>query len=305
MEFGKIKGPLPKQLLLPSDPISNEVRLSHLRGSNNQMEVLIGMTAWTLPEWKGNFYPPKIKPNEYLKYYSRPFKTIEFNTTHYRIPSIEQTTKWYEQAAEGFKFSPKIPKVISHRKLGPNSLEYMQYFNEAISPFQEKMGCCFYQLPPTFGPSQKEALKAFLLNMSFNHPLSMEFRHEAWFNQIDELEEMMGWLADHGLYTCITDVAGRRDVLHMHLTGKMCCIRFVSTGDSTLDEQRIRDWATRICSWAQLGVQSIYFFLHHPDNIKAAELSVYLHDELKKKDSKIKCLRPSQYEEGESQMKLF
>jgi uncharacterized protein YecE (DUF72 family) len=167
------------------------------------------------------------------------------------------------------------------------------------------MGCCFYQLPPTFGPSQMEELKAFLKNMSFDHPLSIEFRNEAWFNQADELEDMMRWMADQGFYTCITDVAGRRDVLHMQLTGKMCCIRFVSTGDSALDEERIRDWTTRICSWDQLGVQSIYFFLHHPDNNKAAELSVYLHDQLKEKDSKIKCMRPSHYQEGESQMKLF
>ena len=68
--------------------------------------------------------------------------------------------------------------------------------------------------------------------------------------------------AGHG--TVITDVAGRRDVLHMQLTTPVLMLRFVGNGLHPTDYQRSDDWIARIADWWQRGLQAAYIFIHQP-----------------------------------------
>jgi hypothetical protein len=122
MDFGKLEQTDHVDFSFKNEPSINRIRLGQLDAGSKPPKIHLGGTAWTVKEWKGNVYPEKIKPNEFLEHYSKQFGTIEFNTTHYRIPSIEQVQKWHDQSNDAFKFCPKIPQSISHRNISERSI---------------------------------------------------------------------------------------------------------------------------------------------------------------------------------------
>ena len=107
-------------------------------------------------------YPQGAKPNEYLNYYSYSFNTIELNSTHYGMPKAETIIGWKEKAEDGFVFCPKFPQEISHYQKLTGKPERTQLFCERIMLFEEKLGCAFIQLAPTFGPSYFQNLENFV-----------------------------------------------------------------------------------------------------------------------------------------------
>jgi uncharacterized protein YecE (DUF72 family) len=80
----------------------------------------------------------------------------------------------------------------------------------------------------------------------------------------------------------LTDVAGRRDVLHMRLTSPSAMIRFVGNSLHPTDYTRIDDWVERLKMWFDSGLKQLYFFVHEPDNITSPELATYFINQLNK-----------------------
>ncbi|MBD0333461.1 MAG: DUF72 domain-containing protein, partial [Chitinophagaceae bacterium] len=80
----------------------------------------------------------------------------------------------------------------------------------------------------------------------------------------------------------ITDTAGRRDMVHMHLTVPKAFIRFVGNSLHPTDYSRCDDWVKRIKCWLDSGLQELYFFMHMHDEAYSPELSVYLAEKLNK-----------------------
>ena len=115
MEFGKVHQ---SSLLdkinweLPHlDPLAQPF-LSKIKAATTKL--WIGAPAWSHKEWVGKIYPEKTKATDYLFHYSRYFNTIELNTSHYRIPTADQTHKWIDKVPENFVFCPKVFQGISH-----------------------------------------------------------------------------------------------------------------------------------------------------------------------------------------------
>ncbi|MCS7003779.1 MAG: DUF72 domain-containing protein [Cytophagales bacterium] len=71
----------------------------------------------------------------------------------------------------------------------------------------------------------------------------MEFRHREWFSN-----SLAAWetLIEYQVSTVITDVAGRRDVLHKRLITPYVIIRFVGNQLHPTDIQRLHAWAERL-----------------------------------------------------------
>ena len=53
-----------------------------------ETEIRLGTSAFTAAGWETAFYPPGMKPSEYLSYYATQFDTVEVDSTFYRTPSI-------------------------------------------------------------------------------------------------------------------------------------------------------------------------------------------------------------------------
>lgn len=305
MKFGKLADISQVNFQLPPDQAGTITCLQKNPAKTEKLDFYIGCTGWSMKEWVGKVYPQNAKTKDFLRYYTKQFNTIELNTTHYRIPNLETIERWKAESETDFKFCPKIPQTISHsRNLGVGTPQLLQ-FCEAIQNLGKKLGCCFMQLPPYFGFNQLPTLEIFLKQFPNHIPLAIEVRHESWFQNPDHSKAFFACLEQYRASTVISDVAGRRDVLHMRLTTSTAMIRFVGNNLHKTDYSRVDDWVSRIDNWFSNGLSEIYFFTHEPDNIKAPELAQYLLGCLKEKPY-IKARGPKFYDTGEGQqMRLF
>ena len=281
MKFGKLPDIADVNFSLPSEPTANHSVLEKLPPTDEKTRVYIGCTGWSMKEWVGKVYPTGTKAADYLYHYSRQFNTIEFNTTHYRIPNEATVQKWYAESAADFRFCPKVLQLISHsRDLGYGSGKITE-FCHAIAGLEEKLGCSFMQLPPYFGVDKLPVLAQFLEKWPREIPLAIELRHESWFEQSAAFEKLADLLENRQIPLVITDVAGRRDVLHLRLTAATTMVRFVGNGLHDTDYERIDEWVVQLRKWWNKGLSEIYFFPHEPDNILAPEMTAYLYEQLK------------------------
>lgn len=304
MKFGKLPDVSDVDFTLPPDAAITNPVLQQYASEQKQWNFYIGATGWSMKEWVGTVYPAGAKQKDYLRHYARQFNTIELNTTHYRIPSFSTIEKWYNESTLDFKFCPKIPQTISHsRDLGLNG-DQVTLFCDAVAGLQEKLGCCFLQLPPYFGADKLPVLDAFLQRFPKAIPLAIEVRHESWFDKLANAEKLFGTLREHQISTVLTDVAGRRDVLHMGLTTGTAMVRFVGNGLHPSDYTRLDEWVQRITQWFEQGLSEVYFFTHEPDNIQAPEIAAYLFKQLQK-DTRVQTRGPNLNENSGQQISLF
>ena len=303
MDFGKLQNIESVDFRLPPDSVFNQNLWSSLEQNEEEMTVYVGCTGFGMPEWVGNYYPIGAKPKDFLKEYGLQFNTIEHNSTHYRIPDVATVQKWHEVTTPDFRFCPKLPQSISHsRFLGVGS-GLVEQFCDTISLLHHKLGTCFMQLPPHFSVDKLYILKHFLEQFPTQIPLAIEVRHESFFENNLNFKSLYDLLSEHSIGTVITDVSGRRDVLHQGLSTDFATIRFVGNNLHHTDYQRIDTWVERLLEWKTKGIKSIYFFVHEPDNIKAPELATYFVTKLLAKN--IKTRGPKSYQNPSVQMQLF
>jgi uncharacterized protein YecE (DUF72 family) len=71
-------------------------------------DVHVGTSGWAYPSWKPGFYPPATPARDFLAFYAQRFRTVELNTTGYRLPAESQVRAWAQRTPPGFKFAPKL-----------------------------------------------------------------------------------------------------------------------------------------------------------------------------------------------------
>jgi uncharacterized protein YecE (DUF72 family) len=127
-------------------------------------EILLGTSGWSYKEWIGPFYSKEDK--SMLKAYGKIFKTVEIDSTFYRYPSKGMVMGWAKYSPEGFVFTAKLPRLITHEKkldLNQGVKEDLDKFIEIMEPFWlgGKLGCVLIQLPPrfTFQPEKRFILQ--------------------------------------------------------------------------------------------------------------------------------------------------
>ena len=274
MKFAKLPSVDNVDFSLPPEPPQNEEVLSALPRPTRQ-HIYIGGTGYNVKHWVGSLYPFGAKDRDFLRYYGTQFNTIEHNTTHYRIPDAATVARWKEETPADFRYCPKIPQTISHaRDLGVYS-GLIQVFCEAIKDLDEKMGCCFMQLPPHFSTREIPILERFIERWDRQIPLAIEARHESFFEPTVAAETFFQMLQENNIATVITDVAGRRDVCHMRLTNRRVLVRFVGNELHPSDYERVGAWSERLHFWLEAGLHEVYFFTHEPDDVLVPELAEF------------------------------
>jgi uncharacterized protein YecE (DUF72 family) len=287
----------------PSQDPKTWLRLRMHGQQRSRLRVGIGCPVWNVKEWVGNVYPVTADPKDFLFYYSRQFNSIELNTTHYRIPDLETIRRWRETVPEDFRFNPKFPQMISHgRPLVSDTSEFREFIRN-IMQLHEKLGITFLQLPPQFDPDHLPELKRFLGALPHDFPIAVEVRHPAFFEDHQLIDPLFDILSEAGAATVITDVAGRRDVLHTSLTSLKVIVRFIGNDLHPTDNLRVQEWVHRLHGWIQLGLEQVEFFVHEPDDRNAPALITNLTNRLNDEcDLKIRKWKP---ETRGQQMALF
>jgi len=149
------------------------------------VNVFLGTSGWSYKDWIGPFYAEKDR--SMLRAYSKVFRTVEIDSTFYRYPSKGMVMGWVKYSPEGFVYSAKLPKLITHKKkldLNERVEEDLQKFIELIEPLSlsGKLGCILIQLPPKFQYKPKE-LEDFFKILPTHIRFAVEFRDPSWMRQ--------------------------------------------------------------------------------------------------------------------------
>jgi uncharacterized protein YecE (DUF72 family) len=289
MEFGKVTDAELKKIdfTLPPDGKYTLTTLSEARRVDSP-EFYIGCAKWGRKEWRGLIYPQKTKDANFLDEYVKHFNAIELNAVFYNMPKIELVKGWKEKAvhnaAHRFLFCPKFPRVISHLKKLKNAVHETDQYISSMSEFGDFLGPCFLQLSDNFGCNNLPVLMDYLKSLPVDFKVFVELRHQDWFGDFQVSDQVFKSLRDLKIGSVISDVSGRRDVLHMNLTTPEAFIRFVGNGEAhrQLDFKRIDEWVIRLKSWFDTGLQKVYFFVHQDDEKDTPMLADYAMKEFNK-----------------------
>jgi uncharacterized protein YecE (DUF72 family) len=128
----------------------------------------VGVSGWSYPSWRPDFYPAGADPKEFLGFYSQRFRTVELNTTGYRLPAEEQFHRWAEQTPPGFLFAPKLPG---------NRMRMVAEFSERALALGDRLGPVRVQLTSARDDGILELL---LGSLDPQLELAFDLGHPSW-----------------------------------------------------------------------------------------------------------------------------
>jgi len=149
--------------------------------------VFVGTSGFYYREWVGCFYPPRLKPKEWLNYYGERFNGLEVNSTFYGPPSAERVKGWSEKAPK-LHFSFKLYREITHgRDLNP---QWLDPFLQTEELLKDRLICFLAQFPKSFTPSKenRKFLKE-LVNL-LSPKVCVELRAKEWEGEGQFLKEL-------------------------------------------------------------------------------------------------------------------
>jgi len=125
----------------------------------------VGMSGWTYEPWRGDFYPKGLRQADELAYASEHVNSIELNGSFYSLQKPASWQKWRDGTPEGFVFSVKAPRFITHiKRLDDVAEPVANFFASGILALGAKLGPILWQLPPNldFDPDKLDAFLGLL-----------------------------------------------------------------------------------------------------------------------------------------------
>lgn len=111
----------------------------------------VGISGWTYPPWRGQFYPAKLPQKRELAFASRILSSIEINGTFYSLQRPESFALWAAETPDDFVFSIKAGRYITHMKrLRDAEAALANFFASGMLRLGRKLGPFLWQLPPNF-----------------------------------------------------------------------------------------------------------------------------------------------------------
>jgi uncharacterized protein YecE (DUF72 family) len=163
------------------------------------VNYLIGTSGYNYPEWRGSFYPEKCPTNKMLAFYAEHFNTVEVNYTFYRMPTVPLLEGWRKGTPEGFRFTLKAPRRITHDAKLQRCEDLTQAFCRTAATLGGKLGVLLFQLPPTF-KRDDAVFEAFLDLLPEGLRAAFEFRHVSWHD-----DAVFEALRKRNLALCVAD----------------------------------------------------------------------------------------------------
>jgi uncharacterized protein YecE (DUF72 family) len=163
------------------------------------MRLHVGTSGWNYTEWRGSFYPEKLKPAAMLPYYAERFSTVEVNNTFYRMPTAKVVEGWAAAVPDTFRFVLKAPQRITHFARLRDVDEPVRVFCDTARTLGPRLGPLLFQLPPNFKVDTGR-LADLLALLPPDLRAAFEFRNATWFT--DAVYER---LAARNAALCVAD----------------------------------------------------------------------------------------------------
>lgn len=165
-------------------------------------DVRIGTSGWAYGNWRGAFYPAKLRQGEWLAFYARHLDAVEVNASFYRLPRESLVRGWLAKTPDHFRFALKAWRAITHYRRLADCDDLLPPFFAVADLFGSRLGPILFQLPPRF-PAEPDRLARFLDGLPAGYRYAFEFRDPSWHG-----EEVYAILRRHGAAFCPFDLAG-------------------------------------------------------------------------------------------------
>lgn len=218
------------------------------------MKLFAGASGYSFKEWKGDFYPDKVKPEDMLKFYGERLPTVEINNTFYQMPRTAVLENWAAQTPAGFRFAIKASRKITHfaRLAAEASAENVRFLYQQLAALGAKRGPVLFQLPP-FLKKDIPRLAEFLKLLPDDHRAAFEFRNDSWFD-----DEVYATLKAAGASLCFSE---REDGSPPALV-ETAPWGYVRLRLETYSDGDLKQWSQRLSktTWREIFV----YFMHEP-----------------------------------------
>jgi len=113
--------------------------------------ILVGISGWRYPPWRGAFYPEGLPQRLELAFASRAVPSIELNGSFYSLQRPSSYLRWAGETPPGFVFSIKGSRFITHMlKLREPERALARFFGSGLLSLGPKLGPILWQFPEAF-----------------------------------------------------------------------------------------------------------------------------------------------------------
>ena len=147
----------------------------------------LGTMGFGYDDWTGPFYAPATKSAGRLAAYATAFDAVELDTTFHAVPSREVVRRWRDETPDHFRFTAKLPKLVTHTAGGGESLDSPSLraitadFLLATDALGEKRRAVLMQFPPSFGGERLAELCDYVGAWPESVPAAVELRCDSWW----------------------------------------------------------------------------------------------------------------------------
>jgi uncharacterized protein YecE (DUF72 family) len=247
----------------------------------------VGISGWTYPAWRGDFYPKGLRQRDELAYAAQRLTSIEINGSFYSLQRPTSYSHWHDQTPADFVFAVKGGRFITHlKKLAGVETALANFFASGVLALGAKTGPFLWQLPPTLGYDEARLAAFFELlprtagaaaELARDHDdkvpedraltttddpdrrlrHALEVRHPSFTRQ-----QTAALLDRHDVALVLADTAGRWPKLDA-VTSDHVYVRLhgdVELYASGYTEAALDRWAARCRSWADDDLDVFVYF---------------------------------------------
>jgi uncharacterized protein YecE (DUF72 family) len=141
--------------------------------------VKIGTAGWSIPRQYADRFPTE---GTSLERYSAHFPVAEINSSFHRPHRRATWERWRDSVPDGFRFSAKLPKEITHRRKLIDCGGALDAFANQVAGLGEKLAIVLVQLPPKLS-FDETVVRTFFnqLRASCSARIACEPRNVSWF----------------------------------------------------------------------------------------------------------------------------
>jgi len=157
----------------------------------------IGTAGWAIRREHQACFPGD---GPHLSRYAARLNAVEINSSFYRPHRPQTYARWAKETPDGFAFSVKMPRAITHDAKLKDVRDALTRFLDECGALGGKLGCILIQLPPKLAFAQSDFFEE--LRARYRGRAALEPRHASWFTS-----EADALLASHHIARVAADPA--------------------------------------------------------------------------------------------------